>query len=82
MPITPNALDILIHYYVSPKQHPRFDAPAVQESIKEFCQKGILKQNNESFITTDKGKAWIEMILETPYPIQKFINPLTGQEIL
>ena len=30
--MTPNDLEILIHYYVSPSEHPRAGAPAVDES--------------------------------------------------
>ena len=74
--ITPNDLEILIHCYCRPEEHPRISAPAVQETIKRFMEDGIIKrdQNNEYFITTGKGTAWLRSILSVPYPTQVWID--------
>jgi hypothetical protein len=75
--MTPNDLDILIHYYVCPDIHERYYAPAVMESCREFVQSGIFVSSGEDgiFSVTEKGRAWMELILNTPMPILKWIDP-------
>lgn len=85
--MTPNDLEILIHYYTSSKPHPRLSAPAVKASIEEFLAFGILKLREDisagthaditklgMYRLTDKGRAWLSMILKTPYPKQVWID--------
>ena len=49
--LTPNELEILIHYHVCNLQHPRFDAPAVQEAIDKFMTMGVFTQRNQYYLT-------------------------------
>ena len=77
--MTPNDIEILIHYHVCPKVHPRDYAPAVKQSINKFLRDGIIKHDSQSqrghhYTTTEKGRAWLEMILKTPYPKQVRID--------
>jgi len=76
--LTPNALEILIHYFVCPDPHPRFHAPAVKEAISHFLEEGILESNDSldlgTYSLTDKGGAWLTIILQTPYPKQVWID--------
>ena len=78
--LTPNELEILIHYHVCNLQHPRFDAPAVQEAINKFMTMGVFTQRNKYYLTK-KGKIWLNMILKTPCPECVFVDPRTGQFI-
>jgi len=78
--MTPNDLEILIHCYVSPEEHPRINAPAVMESIGKFVDDDILEEritdgDKMLFKVTEKGVAFLRMILSTPYPIKVWINP-------
>jgi len=74
--MTPNDLEILIHYYVSNEPHPRLNAPAVQHSIEKFVLDGIFKLyviGNKTRIT-EKGKAWLKTILSVPYPQKVWVD--------
>ena len=79
--LTPNGLEILIHYHVCNFQHPGSDAPAVQEAIDKFIGLGILKRITNQYYLTRKGKVWLQMILETPCPETIFIDPRTNEEV-
>lgn len=85
----PNDIDILLHYYTTPGDHPRIDAPAVIESIQNFREDGILTgtygevsvvadkvvRSKAEYRITKKGRVWLSMILNTPYPIKKWCTP-------
>lgn len=72
---TPNDIEILIHCYTCPAPHPRIEAGAVQETIKRFVSDGIIEQCGEEFYhTTEKGKAWLESILQVPYPTRAWVD--------
>jgi len=79
--LTPNELEILIHYHVCNLQHPRFDAPAVQEAINKFIGLDVLKRVTNQYYLTRKGKVWMYMILETPCPEPIFTDPRTNEEV-
>jgi len=43
-----------------------------------FIGAGVLYSTSDSpsgFMPTEKGKKFMEMILETPYPVGKFVDP-------
>jgi DNA-binding PadR family transcriptional regulator len=73
---TPNDIEILIHCHCRPEVHPRIDAPAVQETMKRFIVDGIIEQykTEKYFITTEKGDAWLKLILQVPYPKQAWVD--------
>jgi len=79
--LTPNELEILIHYYICSEKHPRFDAPAVREAIDMFIGLDVLKRVTNQYYLTRRGKVWLRMILETPCPELIFIDPRTNGEI-
>jgi hypothetical protein len=85
IPLTPNDIDVLLHYYVSPEPHPRHNSPAVQSTVDTFIEDGILEEvNNEHHVTykirtTDRGRKFVEMICETPYPEKRWIDPREEQ---
>ncbi len=72
---TPNDINVLMHYYACPESHPRAGSVAVRGSVDLFIQDEILTSNDDNEIrVTDKGRAWIEIILRTPYPNQVWID--------
>ena len=81
---TLNDIDVMMHYYVSPRPHERVNAPAVQEAINMFVKNGMLrpsKDNKDSrFCVTAKGRVWIDMLLATPFPVERFVDPRTLKE--
>ena len=84
--MAPNALEILIHYFISSAPHPRLNAPVVEEVVQHFIKEGIFESNPDTpvkvnypsqegyFKLTEKGRAWMIMILQTPYPKQVWVN--------
>ena len=75
--ITPNHLDVLIHYNSSPSRHEREDAPAVRDAIRQFVEDGILepaRASKSGFEVTEKGHAWLCAILAVPYPTQAWLD--------
>jgi hypothetical protein len=78
--MSPNDIDILIHYHCSSKLHEWHDMPAVQESTEMFVNDGILQWDNDTYRTTEMGRAWLKMIIKTPYPRQAWVDE-EGNEI-
>jgi len=75
--ITPNHLDVLLHYNCTPARHEREDAPAVQEAIELFIADGILDcipASKSGYRVTEKGHAWLCAILSVPYPTQAWLD--------
>lgn len=79
--MTPLDLEILSHYYVTPEPHPNQEAHAVQASIGCFVSDGILEQRPRtgenpllSYQLTEKGVAFLQLLLQTPYPKQVFVD--------
>lgn len=72
---TPNNLEVLLHYHVTPTKHPRFEAPAVEEAIEELYQEGLIVNDGKSYRSTAKGKFYIEHLLRQPYPVTVFSIP-------
>lgn len=71
--MTPNDIEVLMHYHASPDSHPRAHAPAVQASIRMFIAEGILKKE-DSFRTTEKGEALVRMLCNTEMPQQAWVD--------
>jgi DNA-binding PadR family transcriptional regulator len=83
--MSPSDLEVLIHCHAVAGVHPRFHAPAVRECIERFRSEGIIEEysgeRRGEFYTTDKGAAWLEIILRTPMPIEAWIDPRTKEVI-
>lgn len=83
---SPLEIELLFHCYVSPERFPRIGAPAVVEALLRFKVDGILQNRGPDtdllFEVTEKGKAWIEMILSTPYPVSVWMSPARRPRIV
>lgn len=66
-------IEVLLHYYCSSKPHPDCNTPGVIEIIKSLRKEGIFTDQVQPALT-DKGKAWVKLILNTPYPEQVFVD--------
>lgn len=79
--MTPSDIEILIHCACCPGQHPRYDAPAVYDSIKNMHHSGLLIEQKPGFYkTTDKGNAHLTQLCNLPLPKQVFVDK-NGDEI-
>ena len=75
--MSPSNLEVLIHYHCTASQHLRYEAPAIIEATKKFLRDDIIKVdygNESGYSTTEKGRAWLSMILKTPYPTQCWVD--------
>ena len=75
--MTPNAIEILIHCHVCPLPHPRKDATAVAEELRSFCVNGLIEPEPDSpgvYRTTDRGRAHLEQLCRTAWPVQAWIG--------
>jgi hypothetical protein len=88
--MTPNDLDVLIHYHVSVEPHPHSTSPAVKDTTLRYVKDGVFKERvipgSAAFTTsqyslTEKGKAFLQLILATPYPMPTWTDPRTGERI-
>lgn len=78
--ITPLHIEIMLHYNcgTSDYRDGDFSAPAVSNSINELYRNELLKNTltgNDRFCITEKGRAWIYGLCQTPMPIQKWVMP-------
>lgn len=82
--LTPNDLDVLIHFCVCPAPHERQSAPAVQESIKMFVDSGLLELScgltRNGYIATEKGHAHLRQLCSIQFPSQAWVD--TGGNII
>ena len=79
--MTPNDIEILIHCYVSPKCHPRYDAPAVKDSIAMLSKMGLIEHTGLNiFNATARGVAHIQQLCNIGLPVQKWVGA-DGKEI-
>jgi hypothetical protein len=83
--MSPSDLEVLVHCHACVGVHPRIDAPAVRDAIERFRSADIIEECSHprrgEFYTTDKGKAWLEIILRTPMPTKAWIDPRTKDVI-
>lgn len=75
MRITPLHLEILLHYYTSPGPFPR-TIWVCAEFQDDLIKEGILDVPIHDGVATitDKGKAWMHDILNTPFPTLAWIG--------
>lgn len=79
MKMSPVQLEFLLWCHYSPERHSRVHVGPIQEFVRFAVREGIITQDSKNpkddvYQTTEKGKAWIEDILSTPLPIQKWVS--------
>ena len=82
--MTPSDITTLIHIHCRTDGLPNHDAPAVIDTILQFSADGIIEPANDrtcGYQTTDRGKALIQLLCQTPLPQTAFIDPRTQETI-
>jgi hypothetical protein len=75
---TPSGIEVALHYYSRPVPHPRYDAGAVREAVDALVQLGLMRPDEQAgsgYRFTEKGKTWIELLCETPMPVEVWVDP-------
>ena len=75
--MTPSTLELLMHHHVVPGPHPRSDAPAIQEGLKQLVHHGLIEAVPAQvgvYETTEKGAAHIQQLCALPFPEYVYID--------
>jgi DNA-binding PadR family transcriptional regulator len=85
--MSPSDLELLIHCHACPAPHPRLHAPAIQAGLKRFLAAGVIEyetseRKGSGYMTTEKGQKWLKMILDTPYPEHRWVDPRDSEYTL
>ena len=78
--MTPLHIDILLHYYTRPGDYRDgdFSAPAVKEYVGWLAGNDLISSAHckvEKYEITDRGRALVDAICDTPLPINKWVVP-------
>jgi hypothetical protein len=82
--MSPLALKVLLHYYVTPLLFEKNSAHDLElEAITEFIRQDLIKwraagdvrDGHHALEITDRGRAYVEAILATPYPVIRWVIP-------
>ena len=71
--MTPNDIEILIHCYVSPSIHPRYESN--KTVFGGFIADGLIVDKGDGiYQTTEKGACHVEQLCNLPLPVKEFIG--------
>lgn len=75
---SPNNIEVLLHYYVSPEPHPRRHAPAVDCATNDLLRAGAIvpraDHRGTCFQTTELGCAWVAALCQVPPPTAVWVD--------
>ena len=71
--MTPVEIEVLLHYYVFPTDHPRLNTPAVKEAIRKWVREGIFEPDTKK--VTHRGSVLVKMLTDTPMPVRSWKDP-------
>lgn len=73
--LTPLELEILLHYYSSSDEF-KTESRKTDDAIMRFIYDDIIEPLTETSPErlTNKGKAWVELVLNTPMPQQVWLD--------
>ncbi len=72
--MTPLAIEILLHFHVSPLPHPLSAYPAVAAEIESQLNNGLIEEEKASYRTTERGKAHVQQLCNLPFPTQMWVD--------
>lgn len=83
--MTPLHIGLLLHHHCHCEPYSEHDprhaeSSAVSEYRKHLILEDLLTvdaQSGSGYMTTERGKALVQMLCDTPYPISEWVNPLT-----
>lgn len=82
--MSPLAVEMLIWFCTrAPEAGPfaNWSLQPQQEITSWFHRQGVIDRGDESARATDKGRAWLSLILNTPMPAQSWIDPRNGKTV-
>ena len=81
--MVPYELDVAVWYYCRAEDHPSMerDAPMWRQTVERFLAEGLLVtpgSHDMVYGPTDRLRAFVEALEQTPLPVQKWIMPVMG----
>lgn len=77
--MSPYEIMFILHCYTSPT--PYRESPAREGAIKKFLNLNVIIKEEDYFICTELGKAYVEILMDAPLPEIAYINPDTEEII-
>lgn len=74
---SPARVGILMHIHCFPTAFPNRDAPIMNETLGEFLEDGVIRPSTDNpcgFELTDRGRAWVKSICDTPIPLPAWVD--------
>jgi len=72
--MTPNEINVLLHYHCSPTVHPLAKVPAIINATSNLVHWGLLANIEPPYTTTSKGVAHVKQLCTLPLPEQVWVS--------
>jgi hypothetical protein len=72
--MTPFEIEIILHHYGSRGPFPRMLAPLYEPTVAHLVDVGLLDREDFPAVT-DQGRAYVAMLMATPLPTMKWVDP-------
>lgn len=71
----PGQISLLLHYHFSPAEPDRNNM--TREWTDHFLSNDLIERREDGmgYTTTERGRAFVEMLCNTPLPISKWVDP-------
>lgn len=80
--MSPFEINIILHIYASAEPvGERYAGCLTAETLKRFVSLDLIDRGDFPKITS-KGVAYVEMLMSTPFPVEKFVDPRTNEIIM
>lgn len=81
--MSPNDIDVMLHYYGSRSVHPRIDAPAVRDAIDRFLKAGLFTQSDlaDVYEVTEGGRMYVDALRAVPLPERLWTMPKSDLQV-
>jgi hypothetical protein len=81
--MTPLQITMMLHYYAIAAPYAQHEpehaiSPAVRSQTQDLADAGLIEPSSTSgsgWRSTDKGKAYVEMLCDLPVPVCKWVQP-------
>jgi hypothetical protein len=73
----PSNIEVLLWCHLERNAHPKADAPAINETIKEFLSMGVIETVDAVkgvYKTTPLGDAWVQALCNVKVPQPAFVD--------
>ena len=75
MTISPTGLKVLLHLFTVSSPYPQNRETWFDNLMTQWTEDGIVRAKGDTYELTHKGCAWMEMILATPMPVERWCDP-------